>query len=102
MNHVSTALNKHTIDIFCRLEFPDPYFLNKDPDPGQPNQCGAESTTRHVTSYSPFNTPAGLEEGDLPLILEVLLVADEEDEYGGAGQGARVRQPVGQAVEGLP
>ncbi len=51
---------------------------------------------------SPFNTPAGLEEGDLPLILKVLLVADEEDEYGGAGQRPRVRQPVGQAVEGLP
>jgi hypothetical protein len=49
-----------------------------------------------------LTTPAGLEEGDLPLILEVLLVADEEDEYGGAGQRPRVRQPVRQAVEGFP
>jgi hypothetical protein len=44
---------------------------------------------------------AGLQERDLTLVLEILLVANEEDDDVGAGELARVRQPVGESVEAL-
>ena len=46
--------------------------------------------------------PAGLKEGDLPLLLQISLVANHQDDNGRAGQGSGVGQPVGQTIERLP
>ena len=45
--------------------------------------------------------PAGLEERNLALGVEVLLVADEDDDDVWTGQWPRVHQPVCQRVERL-
>ena len=55
-----------------------------------------------ATGRSLSNQPAGLKEGDLPLLLQVSLVANHQDDNGRAGQRPRVCQPVGQTIEGLP
>lgn len=44
----------------------------------------------------------GLKEGHLPVGVQILFVPAEDDDDVGAGEGARVRQPVGQRVVGLP
>ena len=46
--------------------------------------------------------PASLKESDLSLLLQISLVADHQDNNGGAGQRPGVCQPVGQTIERLP
>ena len=67
---------------------------------GDSEECrGAEETAGGQVRVQ---SPACLQEGDLPLLLQVGLVAHHEDDDGWAGQGPGVRQPGRQAVEGLP
>ena len=56
----------------------------------------------HILCKFLSNQPAGLKEGDLPLLLQVSFVANHQDDNGRAGQRPRVCQPVGQTIERLP
>ena len=46
--------------------------------------------------------PAGLKKGDLPLLLQIGLVANHQDNNGRAGQRPGIGQPVSQTIERLP
>ena len=45
--------------------------------------------------------PARLHESDFPFLFEVLFVAHEKDDDGRTRQSPRVRQPVGERIEGV-
>lgn len=54
-----------------------------------------------VTQTVFLGESAGLQEGDLPLLFQILLVADQHNDDVWTGQGPRVCQPVCQGIVGL-
>ena len=68
----------------------------KKNDNSQQKYSGTQGGSKRI------KLPASLEKCDLPFLVEVLLISDEDNDNGRTGEGAGVGQPVGQIVEGLP